>query len=47
MCLNYWVSWFLLAIDELKVFGKLYAKLSKCEFWLYEVSFIGHVISKS
>ena len=25
---------------------KLYAKLSKCEFWLDEVSFLGHVISK-
>lgn len=24
---------------------KLYAKLSKCEFWLKEVSFHGHVIS--
>src|ERR1051325_1656347 len=26
---------------------KLYAKLSKCEFWLSEVSFLGHVISKN
>jgi len=25
---------------------KLFAKLSKCEFWLREVSFLGHVISK-
>src|SRR4051812_11608621 len=25
---------------------KLYAKLSKCEFWLNEVSFLGHVIYK-
>ena len=24
---------------------KLYAKLSKCEFWLREVHFLGHVIS--
>ncbi|XP_050876679.1 uncharacterized mitochondrial protein AtMg00860-like [Lathyrus oleraceus] len=24
---------------------KLYAKLSRCEFWLKEVSFLGHVIS--
>lgn len=24
---------------------KLYIKLSKCEFWLREVSFLGHVIS--
>jgi len=26
---------------------KLYAKLSKCEFWLSEVSFLGHIISGS
>ena len=25
--------------------NKLYAKFSKCEFWLREVSFLGHVIS--
>jgi hypothetical protein len=25
---------------------KLYAKLSKCEFWLKLVAFLGHVISK-
>jgi hypothetical protein len=25
---------------------KLYAKLSKCEFWLKQVAFLGHVISK-
>jgi hypothetical protein len=25
---------------------KLYAKLSKCEFWLEQVGFLGHVISK-
>ena len=25
---------------------QLYAKLSKCEFWLNSVSFLGHVISK-
>ena len=24
---------------------RLYAKLSKCEFWLMEVSSLGHVIS--
>ena len=24
---------------------KLYAKQSKCEFWLKEVSFLGHVVS--
>ena len=25
---------------------KLYAKFSKCEFWLDQVSFLGHVVSK-
>ena len=25
--------------------NQLYAKLSKCEFWLNEVSFLGHVIT--
>jgi hypothetical protein len=25
---------------------KLYAKLSKCEFWLKQAAFLGHVISK-
>ena len=25
---------------------KLFAKLSKCEFWLEKVQFLGHVISK-
>jgi hypothetical protein len=25
---------------------KLYAKLSKCEFWLKQVAFLGHVILK-
>ena len=25
---------------------QLYAKLSKCEFWLNEVSFLGHTVSK-
>jgi hypothetical protein len=25
---------------------QLYAKLSKCEFWLEQVSFLGHIISK-
>ena len=24
----------------------MYAKLSKCEFWLEEVAFLGHIISK-
>jgi hypothetical protein len=25
---------------------KLYAKLSKCEFWLKQVAFLGHIFSK-
>ena len=25
---------------------KLYAKFSKCEFWIDEVPFLGHIISK-
>ena len=25
---------------------QLYAKLSKCEYWLNEVSFLGHIVSK-
>jgi hypothetical protein len=25
---------------------KLYAKLSKCEFWLKQVTFLGHIVSK-
>ena len=25
---------------------KLYAKFSKCEFWIDSVSFLGHVVSK-
>ncbi|KAL0536857.1 hypothetical protein IC582_025820 [Cucumis melo] len=27
--------------------NKLYAKFSKCEFWLKQVSFVGHVVSKA
>jgi hypothetical protein len=26
-------------------YNQLYAKFSKCEFWLYEVPFLGHIIS--
>jgi hypothetical protein len=25
--------------------NRLYAKLNKCEFWLKEVSFLGHILS--
>jgi hypothetical protein len=25
---------------------ELYAKFSKCEFWLSEVAFLGHIVSK-
>jgi hypothetical protein len=27
--------------------NKLFAKLRKCEFWLEEVSFLGHVVNKN
>nr|GFD39038.1 putative reverse transcriptase domain-containing protein [Tanacetum cinerariifolium] len=30
---------------ELLKKGKMYAKFSKCEFWLQEVQFLGHVIN--
>jgi hypothetical protein len=26
---------------------KMFAKLKKCEFWLEEVSFLGHVMNKN
>ena len=26
--------------------NQLYAKLSKCEFWLEQIAFLGHVVSK-
>ena len=25
---------------------KLYAKFSKCEFWLLQVTFLGHIVSR-
>jgi hypothetical protein len=34
-----------LALQELRE-NRLYAKLSKCEFWMKQVAFLGHVISK-
>jgi hypothetical protein len=33
-----------LVLDKLRA-NKLYAKFSKCEFWLTQVAFLGHVIS--
>jgi hypothetical protein len=35
----------LLSLQKLRD-HKLYAKLSKCEFWLKQVAFLGHVVSK-
>jgi hypothetical protein len=34
-----------LALQKLRE-NRLYAKLSKCEFWMKEVAFLGHIISK-
>jgi hypothetical protein len=34
-----------LALQQLQE-HRLYAKLSKCEFWMKQVAFLGHVISK-
>jgi hypothetical protein len=34
-----------LALQKLRE-NQLYAKLNKCEFWLEEVSFLGHIISE-
>jgi hypothetical protein len=33
-----------LVLEKLRS-NQLYAKFSKCEFWLTEVAFLGHVIS--
>ncbi|GKF92185.1 hypothetical protein Tco_0278904 [Tanacetum coccineum] len=33
-------------IDDLLKKEKLYAKFSKCEFWLQEVQFLGHVVNR-
>ncbi|KAL0556760.1 hypothetical protein IC582_005276 [Cucumis melo] len=35
-----------LVLETLRA-NKLYAKFSKCEFWLKQVSFLGHVVSKA
>jgi hypothetical protein len=34
-----------LALQKLRD-NRLYAKLSKCEFWMKQVAFLGHIISK-
>jgi hypothetical protein len=34
-----------LALQKLRE-HRLYAKLSKCEFWMKQVAFFGHIISK-
>jgi hypothetical protein len=34
-----------LALQKLRE-HRLYARLSKCEFWMKQVAFLGHVISK-
>ncbi|KAD7117192.1 hypothetical protein E3N88_04460 [Mikania micrantha] len=34
-------------IYELLAREKLYAKFSKCEFWLQEVQFLGHVVNEN
>jgi hypothetical protein len=34
-----------LALQKLRE-HRLYAKMSKCEFWMKQVAFLGHVISK-
>jgi hypothetical protein len=34
-----------LALQKLQE-NRLYAKLSKCEFWMKQVTFLGHIISK-
>jgi hypothetical protein len=33
-----------LVLEKLRA-NQLYAKFSKCEFWLMQVAFLGHVIS--
>jgi hypothetical protein len=34
-----------LALQKLRE-NRLYAKLNKCEFWMKQVAFLGHIISK-
>ncbi|KAL0561656.1 hypothetical protein IC582_002096 [Cucumis melo] len=35
-----------MVLETLRAY-KLYSKFSKCEFWLKQVSFLGHVVSKA
>ncbi|GJR83329.1 putative reverse transcriptase domain-containing protein [Tanacetum coccineum] len=44
MCIDYQHEEHLKAILELLKKEKLYAKFSKCEFWIPKVQFLGHVI---
>jgi hypothetical protein len=39
-----WEEHFWIVLQRLRD-HKLYSKLSKCEFWLKKVSFLGHVVS--
>nr|GFC44914.1 putative reverse transcriptase domain-containing protein [Tanacetum cinerariifolium] len=32
-------------VSEILRQKKLYAKFSKCEFWLQQVAFLGHIVS--
>nr|GFB85315.1 putative reverse transcriptase domain-containing protein [Tanacetum cinerariifolium] len=32
-------------LDKFVIQDKLYAKFSKCEFWLSSVAFLGHIVS--
>jgi hypothetical protein len=38
------VEHFKMALKRLRG-HQLYAKLSKCEFWIHEVMFLGHIIN--
>ena len=40
-------EYYLIIILQLLRDHQLYAKFSKCEFWLTEVIFLGHVVSAS
>ena len=42
---TYYVEHLRIVLSRLRE-HKLYAKFSKCEFWLGKVSFLGHILSK-